>query len=126
MSNRHERRASVAAFRRNVGRYLDTALVPAGTNLDGYPVLRDALVYWEAQRQVHSRQCIACMTEFDADGSTVGAFLFATAPSMPGSASISAFCRKCVQELPATRVEECCVRMLKKLLPSGRFEPLSP
>ena len=88
LSNRHQRRVSVSAFRRGAGKYLDTALVPAGTRLDGHAVLADALLYWEAQRQAHSRQCIACMTEFDADGAAVGAFLFATAPTMPGSASI--------------------------------------
>jgi hypothetical protein len=124
MSNRHERRASVSAFRRHVGRYLDTALLPAGTNLDGHPVLASAVVYWEQQRQAHTRQCIACMEPFDADGSTVGAFLFATVPTMPGSASISAICKDCIATLPTARVEECCSRMLRKMLPSGRFDAL--
>jgi|SoiMethySBSTD1v2_1073268.scaffolds.fasta_scaffold474059_2 hypothetical protein len=109
MSNRHERRANVAEFRRRVGNYLDTTLVPAGTRLDDHPVFASALVYWESQRQAHSRQCIACMEEFDPDGETVGAFLFATAPSMPGSASVSAICKKCVlPPLGSSNVASAC------------------
>ena len=125
MSNRHQRRSSVARFRREAsGMPLTTYLVEAGVNLDRHATLRDAITFWENNRARRRPMCLGCKVRFGDDATEPAAYLFATSPSQPGTASVSVFCADCWRELPPNELERNCVRILRQLLPGGRLAPL--
>jgi len=106
MSNRAQRRASVADFKRRVsGRHLLTYLIDGDdeASLDRHTVLRDAAAFWQANRASRKPCCIACKLSLASD-EAVGAFLFATSPGSPGIASVSALCSTC-SHLPLDQIE---------------------
>ena len=121
MSNRAQRRASVADFKRRVsGGHLLTYLIDGDdeASLDRHTVLRDAAAFWQANRASRKPCCIACKLSLASD-EAVGAFLFATSPGSPGIASVT------VQHMLASAARPdrtSWARVLSKWLPSGRFE----
>jgi hypothetical protein len=127
VSNRHQRRASVADFKRRVsGRHLLTYLIDADdtASLNSLAVLRDAAAFWQANRASRKPCCIACKLSLLASDEAVGAFLFATSPGSPGIASVSALCSTC-SHLPLDQIEHHAARVLSNLLPGGKFEDAS-
>ncbi|MFZ0853162.1 MAG: hypothetical protein WAO08_28680, partial [Hyphomicrobiaceae bacterium] len=51
-------------------------------------------------------------------------WVLTVSPAVPNAASTSVFCPACAETLPMDEVEGHCVRVLRKLLPGGRFEAL--
>jgi hypothetical protein len=124
MSNRATRRASVAAFRRDLYRdHLLTHLIDADAPLDDHPLLSRAVWYWRGQIQQRRPLCPACRANF-ADGAVVAAFLFAMPATASQTVSVSAFCDECWRDLALTDIERISARVLSAVLPGGRFEPL--
>jgi hypothetical protein len=121
VSNRHQRRASVADFKRRVSGNLLTYLIGSddAASLNSLAVLKDAVAFWQANRASRKPCCIACKLSLATD-ETVGAFLFATSPGSPGIASVSALCSTC-SHLPLDQIEHHAARVLQNLLPNGRF-----
>jgi hypothetical protein len=122
MSNRHQRRANVADFKRRVsGRHLLTYLIDGddAASLDSLAVLKDAAAFWQANRASRKPCCIVCKLSLASD-ETVGGFLFATSPGSPGIASVSALCVGC-WHLPLDQIEHHAARVLQNLLPGGHF-----
>jgi hypothetical protein len=121
MSNRHQRRTDLRSFKREAHKaHLVTYMVPVDISLDGHPLLRDALSYWRSNIQQRRPTCLACKTGF-ADDAHPGAFLFATIAVAPTSASVSAFCDQCWHDLPPEVIEREAARVLRHLIPNGRF-----
>jgi hypothetical protein len=124
MSNRHQRRANVADFKRAVHRrHLVTHLVDAAEPLDGHAVLKDALSFWQKNRVKRRPCCIGCRADLSDPDVEAGAYLFATSPGSPGVASVSALCCACWHDLPLDQIEHHALRVLRRLLPGGHFEP---
>ena len=125
---RHERRASVARFKREAsgGGGLLTFLIAADdvAALDGQPLLRHAAQWWRNNIMRRRPVCCECKASF-ADGARPGAFLFSTAPDKPTSASVSVFCARCFRDLPDDEFERAAMRVLRRVLPNGKFEGTS-
>ena len=120
MSNRHNRRASVADFRKRVGgTHLVTYLLDDIALIDGHRLLGPCLRQWLAACEARRPYCIGCKKNF-MDGAEPGAFLFATSPGASGDVSVSALCTEC-WALPLVEIEAIATRALRKLLPHGRF-----
>jgi hypothetical protein len=118
---RQERRSDIARFRRDASRAsLLTYMVAADQPLDSHPLLRNALSYWRSNIQQRRPFCPACKANF-ADDARPGAFLFATIAVAPTSASVSAFCDECWRDLPEAEIEREAARVLRHLIPGGRF-----
>ena len=118
---RHERRSDIARFRREVSHAsLLTYMVPADAPLDGHPLLCGALSYWRSNIQQRRPFCPACKASF-ADDADAAAFLFATPAVAPTSASVSAFCSECWNDLPPQVIEREAARVLRQVIPGGRF-----
>ncbi len=115
--NRHTRRASVRSIRHSD---LITYLVAADAPLDGHPLLRNALSYWRSNIQQRRPFCPACKANY-ADDAHPSAFLFATTAVAPTSASVSAFCHQCWDDLPPDVIEREAARVLRHLIPGGWF-----
>ena len=121
---RHERRASVAAFRRDLYRdHLLTRLIDADADLSAFPLLVRAVSFWRGQIQQRRPLCPACRANF-ADGAVVAAFLFAVPATASQTVSVSGFCDKCWRDLALTDLERISARVLSAVLPNGAFEPL--
>lgn len=122
MSNRHQRRADLRSFKREAHRaHLVTFLVAAADEaaLDHHPLLRRALEFWRGNIQRRKPICPGCRASF-ANDATAAAFLFATTAVAPTNASVTAFCDEC-WHLPPADIEREAVRVLRQLLPGGRF-----
>jgi hypothetical protein len=121
MSNRHQRRTELRFFKREVHKaHLVTYLTAADAPLDGHPLLCRALSYWRGNIQQRRPYCPACRANF-ADDAHPGAFLFATTAVAPTSASVTAFCTDCWHDLPPDEIEREAARVLRHLIPGGRF-----
>jgi hypothetical protein len=117
---RHERRKNTALMRAEVAHAsLLTWLVPADTPLAD-PLLRRAIKFWRGNIQARRPFCPACRANY-ADNAEVGAFLLAVPTSSPTAALVSAFCVDCVGEMPRDEVERHATRVLRHLIPDGRF-----
>jgi hypothetical protein len=121
---RHQRRAEVRAFRRDVHHdHIVTYLVAADAQLDHHPLLSRALSYWRGNI-VHLRPyCPNCKVNY-ADGALPGAFLFSTPPVAPTSASVTAFCDQCWRDLPISDIEHISAHVLQAVMPGGEFEKM--
>ena len=119
--NRHQRRSDLRCFKREAHRaHLVTHLIAADAPLDGHPLLSHALSYWRSNIQQRRPFCPACKASF-ADDTHPGAFLFATIPVAPTSASVTAFCDECWRDLSPEQLEREAARVLRNLIPGGRF-----
>lgn len=124
MSNRHERRASVARYKRECGGGLITYLVDV--NLEALPqLLACARGWWldALPSMVPPRHCFACRACLW-DRKDVGALLFST-PSLPASVtSINAICNRCWTDRPIEEIECGATKLLRSVIPGGHFEAL--
>jgi hypothetical protein len=119
---RHERRASLAAFRREASDELITHLIGADEPLDDQPLLKKAVAYWRGNVQRRRPFCFVCKAPFD-DEVRAGAFLFATtAEPAPTSASVSAACTECWRNLSPHEIEDAALRVMQKLLRGARWQ----
>lgn len=121
MSNRHQRRADLADFKREAHkRHLVTFLIEAsdGLSLDRYPLLSRALAFWRGNIMQRRPFCPACKSNY-ADGALPGAILFATTAVAPANASVTAFCVQCSRDLDV--VEREAARVLRSIIADGRW-----
>jgi len=126
MSNRHQRRANLASFRRDAAHGLLTYLIEANDPLDRTPVLRDAINFWRANAPTRKPICIGCKGQFTGEARVeVAAFLLATSPASSGSASVSGICVTCWSGLSDDELERAALRVLRAFLPNAKFEDAS-
>jgi hypothetical protein len=128
MSNRHQRRCNLAHFKREAHReHLLTYLIDADDDaaLDRMPLLRRATEFWHGNIEQRKPVCPSCKANYaDADVAQPGAYLFATIAVAPTNAAVTVFCRACWRDLPLHLIERSAERVLQKVLPGGRFEPI--
>ena len=118
--NRAQRRSEVARFRRTSGGELLSYLFDANTPLDdGH--LRAAVQFWQSHRAARRAVCIGCKCSLASQDAEIGAYLLATSPGSPGTASTSAFCGTCWTDLSDAEVEAAALRVLRQVLPNARF-----
>ena len=123
MSNRHQRRADLACFKRDAHRaHLTTFLIEANdaSALDAMPILSRAVTFWRDGIEQRRPFCPACKGNF-ADDATAAAFLFAVPALSPTSASVTAICTTCHRDLSDSEIDAVCQRVLDRLWPGGRF-----
>lgn len=89
--------------------------------LEGHKLLTDALANWQAGRVSRKAICIGCKASFADLDAKVGAFLFAMLVNVDGLVSTSVFCADCWRDLPPADIERVAARVLRQLLPNGRF-----
>jgi hypothetical protein len=121
MSNRHQRRADLADFKREASRTsLLTYLINANddVSLNRHPLLRDALSFWRDNVMQRRPSCPGCKSNY-ADGALPGSFLFSTITVAPKSASVTAFCDQCSRDLEI--VEREATRVLRSIIADGKF-----
>jgi hypothetical protein len=117
---RHERRSALRDFRREAkAAHLITYLLDADAKLDE-PLLLRALSWWRGNIKQRRPICICCKANF-ADDAVIGAHLFAMPAAAPTSASVSGICVECWRDLPDAAIEREATRLLRQLLPHGRF-----
>lgn len=126
MSNRHERRADIACFRRDASRRdLLTFLVEIDdARLSRAPLLQHTADNWINLLSTRCRHCIICSC-WVASKQEVGALLLATPATVrPTSASACAVCKACWDaDLGREALERAATAALQEALPGGRFEP---
>jgi hypothetical protein len=125
MSNRHQRRADLRAFKREASS-LRTYLVEVDDpGLNDAPLLLRASQSWLDGLSVRARHCLVCNCLI-ANRTEVGALLMSTPdvarPTSVGSAAICAACW--TADLPIDAVERACATVLREVCPNGVFEPL--
>ena len=122
MSNRARRRADLADFKRDAHKaHLVTYMVDVSdeASLDRLPLLRRALEFWRGNIMQRKPICPGCKANY-ADDAHPGGFLFATTAVAPTNASVTAFCDEC-WHLPPADIEREAARVLRHVLPAGRF-----
>ena len=120
---RHERRASLAAFKREAaGGYLDVGLVPTDAPINN-PLLERAALAWRAGVATRRPTCISCKAKL-ADGAQAGAFVMTVPSAAPTAASVSALCADCWLNLSDDAVKAVALRVIRRVLPGAVFDPV--
>jgi hypothetical protein len=122
VSNRHQRRSDLRAFKRKAHReHLVTYLVAADddVSLDHHPLLSCAVSFWRGNVEQRRPHCPACKANF-ADGAEVAMFLLSTPAVAASSASVTAFC-ECVNDLTIIEIEKIAAHVLRAVVPGGRW-----
>src|SRR3954466_1481575 len=120
MSNRHQRRADLADFKRDAHKpHLVTYIIAAAAapSLDRHPLLGRALEFWRGNIMQRRPFCPACKSNY-ADGALPGGFLFSTTAVAPTNASVTAFCDQCSRDLDL--VEREAARVLQTIIANGK------
>ncbi|MET4198751.1 hypothetical protein [Bradyrhizobium sp. LA6.12] len=127
MSNRHQRRADLAHFKREAPALLTYLVEPDDAGLDAAPLLQAAAANWLDNLSRRARTCIVC-SEWLPNRQQVGALLLAVPATLrPTSASVCPICRACWEaDLPVEALERAAGAVLRKVIPRGEFEPLEP
>jgi hypothetical protein len=125
MSNRTERRASLATFKKAAaGGHLDTFLLP----IDGpiaEPLHQRAVAFWRANIGTRRPKCFSCRAEF-AEDARVGAYLLAVPSGEPSSCTTSALCADCWERLTDDAVKKVALRVIRRVMPTAVFDPEPP
>lgn len=121
--NRATRRADLRSFKRTVHKsHLLTYMVEANdvVALDG--LLARAMSFWRDGIEQRRPFCPvkACRANF-ADGAHPGAFLLSVPALAPTSASVTAICTNCWRDLPPVDIERAAAKVLRQLIPGGKF-----
>jgi len=119
---RHERRASLARYRRETSGESNTYLVDPDQPLD-VAILRNAARSWLAALPRRMRSCIVC-SGLMWDKQRVG-WLLLSMPAVPKppAASVCGICIEC-SGLPLQVLERATTKALQTAVPGRRFEPL--
>jgi hypothetical protein len=119
---RHERRASLARYRRETSGELNTYLVDPDQPLD-VAILRKAARSWLDALPRRMRSCIVC-SGLMWDRQRVG-WLLLSAPAVPKppAASVCGVCVECA-DLPLPTLEREATTALQTAVPGGRLAPL--
>ena len=127
MSNRHQRRADLRAFKRAAPALRTYLCQPDDRRLDGVPLLRAAADDWLGALTMRCRHCVICSARI-IDRRDVGALLLSVPDvAAPTSAGTAAVCLTCWEsEPPMVELEQACTAVLRSVIPHGRFEPLEP
>jgi hypothetical protein len=122
MSNRHDRRSSVARYRHEASSGLTTYLVePDDPSLHRAPLLRAAANDWLAGLTARVRSCIIC-SAWIVDREHVGALLLSTPVVTTASMSVCGVCRECWDaDLGDAALERACAVALRAAVPGGQF-----
>jgi hypothetical protein len=121
MSNRQQRRASVAEFKRAAaGGYLDVYLVPTDAPINN-PLLERAASHWRAGIAALRPTCIGCKAKF-ADGAQAGAFVMTIPSGAPTAVSVSAICGDCWRDLSDKEVQAAALKVVRQVLPGAVFD----
>jgi hypothetical protein len=129
MSNRAQRRADLADFKREAhAAHLLTYLIDAtdDVSLNRMPLLSRAVSFWHGNIPHRRPVCPACKANYADDAAQPGAYLFATIAIAPTNAAVTVFCSDCWRDLPLSLIERSAERVLQKLSPHGCFAPLDP
>ncbi|QIG97526.1 hypothetical protein [Bradyrhizobium sp. 6(2017)] len=94
--------------------------------LEDQPLLKNALANWRAGRGSRKLTCVSCKLLFAGDDARAGGYLFAMPLNIDGLVSTSVFCDRCWRELPPADIEREATRVLRQLLPGGRFLDARP
>lgn len=126
--SRAQRRAAAASearFRRKAGGAgLTTCLIEAGADLSAHEHGRlFAGAINDALRHPGALCCIACAEPLGPERG-FGAWLLSAAAIRPTSASVSAICAPCWAGSSENEIEAACARVLGRLLPGARFQPI--
>jgi hypothetical protein len=121
--NRHTRRTDLAHFKRDAHRgHLTTYMVEASDDaaLDRMPMLSRAVTFWRNGIKQRKPSCPSCRASF-AEDAQAAAFLFAVPSLAPTSASVTAICDRCWRGLPPDDIEREAAKVLRQLIPGGKF-----
>jgi hypothetical protein len=121
VSNRHQRRASIATYRRSASNSLLTWLVPPDTTI-GVTVLDSAAGAWLdcLPTVVPSRSCICCRAPLHHRDDT-GALLLSVPALTSKLASVAGLCVMCWEGAEIEVIERAVERTLSVVMP-GRLE----
>lgn len=120
---RHEKRASLALYRREASHTLTTFLVePNDPALNDVPLLQHAARRWLDLISVRVKYCIIC-SSWIANRQSVGALLLSMPVVVrPTSASVCSVCRECWDaDLGLEALERAATTSLRAAVPGGRF-----
>jgi hypothetical protein len=117
--NRHTRRADMRTFRRSD--LLTHCVAADDVALENHPLLKNALENWRAGRGSRKLTCIGCKLLFGDDDARAGGYLFAMPVNVDGLVSTSVFCDRCWHELSPADIEREATRVLRQLLPGGKW-----
>jgi hypothetical protein len=125
MTNRQQRRASVAEFKRDAaGDYLDTYMLPSDAPIIN-PLLQRATSVWRANISTRRPKCIACRAGFS-DDARVGAYLCAVPSGAPSTATVSGLCADCWLNLSDEVVKAAALKVIRRVMPTATFDPEPP
>ena len=77
-------------------------------------------MFWRGHIQRRRPYCPVCKAHY-ADDALPGGYLFSTLPVSPVSASVTAFCTRCWNDLPLSVIEQQSARVLRQIIPDGEF-----
>jgi hypothetical protein len=126
MSNRHQRRADLADFKRKASH---TALLtylcpPDDPALDRAPLLRAAARDWLGRLATRVRYCIVC-NSWLVNRQDVGALLLSVFDiAKPTDVGIAAVCKACWDADDIEALERAVEQTLRSVIPNGKLEPL--
>jgi hypothetical protein len=121
----HERRASLARYRRETSGVLVTYLVPPDDPaLNSVPLLRRAASWWLGELSTRVRHGIVCSVWL-VSRRDVGALLLSHPEVMPRAATVAGVCLECWRaDLPREALEWAALSSLKALRPAYTFHPV--
>ena len=104
---------------------LTTHLITADdiTVLDSHRLLKNALASWREGRVSRHAVCFSCKASLADLDVEIGAYLFALPVNVDDLASTSALCLECWDALSIDQrgLDAAATRLLRQLLPGGRF-----
>ncbi|MGZ5234157.1 MAG: hypothetical protein ACXWC3_29445 [Burkholderiales bacterium] len=120
MSSRYERRR----FRHEASRSLQTFLcAPDDPALNKAPLLKAAANHWLNALTHRVRHCIVCNSWIVDRRDVAGLLLTVPCVAKPVSVGTAAICRACWDaDLPVDALERACARVLRSVIPDGRFQ----
>jgi hypothetical protein len=118
---RHQRRADLARYKHlTSGGALITHLLAAENVAGTAPLFAHAVQHWRVQISIRRPWCISCSRSFASGELWPTAFLLST-PGVSPIVSVSGICSRCWSESSPAEIESACLRVLRKIIPGGRW-----